>query len=78
MTPYDDHVLTMFSPEEKALIGRYLREGGFLFIEGNNRFLREMAGHLRSVLGADAALAPLPLSHMIFHSFFELGGGFPG
>ena len=78
LTPYDDHVLTMFSPEEKALIGRYLREGGFLFIEGNNRFLREMAGHLRSVLGADGVLAPLPLSHMIYHSFFEFGGGFPG
>ncbi len=78
LTPYDDHVLTMFSPEEKALMGRYLREGGFLFIEGNNRFLREMAGHLRSVLGADGVLAPIPLSHMIYHSFYEFGGGFPG
>ena len=35
---YRDEVLTMFSLEEKALLGRYLREGGFLFIEGNNRF----------------------------------------
>ena len=59
-------------------MGRYLREGGFLFIEGNNRFLREMAGHLRSVLGADGVLAPLPLSHMLYHSFYEFGGGFPG
>ena len=78
LTRYDDNVLTMFSPEEKALMGRYLRGGGFLFIEGNNRFLREMKGHLRSVLGADGVLAPLPLSHMIYHSFFDFGGGFPG
>ena len=78
LTRYDDNVLTMFSPEEKALMGRYLRGGGFLFIEGNNRFLREMKGQLRSVLGADGVLAPLPLSHMIYHSFFDFGGGFPG
>ena len=78
LTPYDDNVLTMFGPEEKALIGRYLRQGGFLFIEGSNRFLREMAEHLRSVLGADGVLAPLPLSHMVYHSFFDFSGGFPG
>lgn len=75
---YREEVLTMFSQEEKALLGRYLREGGFLFIEGNNRYLREMAGHLRAILGADAQLAPISTAHMIYHSFYEFGGGFPG
>ena len=78
LVPYRDEVLTMFSPEEKALLGRYLREGGFLFIEGNNRYLREMAAQLRAILGAEANLAPIPTSHMVYHSFYEFGGGFPG
>lgn len=78
LIPYRDEVLTMFSEEEKALLGRYLHEGGFLFIEGNNRYLREMTRHLRSILGVEAQLAPIPTSHMIYHSFYEFGGGFPG
>ena len=78
LVPYRDEVLTMFSPEEKALLGRYLREGGFLFIEGNNRYLREMAAQLRAILGAEANLVPIPTSHMVYHSFYEFGGGFPG
>lgn len=78
LTPYRDEVLTMFSKEEKAMLGRYLREGGFLFIEGNNRYLREMSGHLRTILGSEARLAPIPTSHAVYHSFYEFGGGFPG
>ena len=78
LTPYRDEVLTMFSEQEKQVLGRYLREGGFLFIEGNNRYLREMTRHLRSILGDEAKLAPIPTSHMIYHSFYEFGGGFPG
>jgi hypothetical protein len=78
MTAYRDEVLTMFSQEEKALMGRYMREGGFLFIEGNNRYLREMASHLRTALGSEATLAPISTAHPIYHSFYEFGGGFPG
>ena len=82
LSAYDENVLTKFSPEEKALLGRYLREGGFLFIEGTgrrtNRYLREMIGHLREILGPEARVAPIPTSHPIYHSFYEFGGGFPG
>ena len=82
LSAYDENVLTKFSPEEKALLGRYLREGGFLFIEGTgrntNRYLREMKDHLREILGSEARLAPIPTSHPIYHSFYEFGGGFPG
>ena len=43
LSAYDPNVLTKFSPEEKALLGRYLREGrASLVIEGTNRYLREM------------------------------------
>lgn len=78
MIPYRDDTLTFFSPEEKAMMERYLREGGFLFIEGSNRYLREMRSHLRSMLGTDAVLRPIPISHPIYHAFYEFGGGFPG
>jgi hypothetical protein len=78
LPPYRDEVVTYFSKEEKALLGRYLRGGGFLFVEGSNRFLREMAGHMRSALGEDGQLVTIPPSHMIYHSFYDFGGGFPG
>ena len=63
-------------------MGRYLREGGFLFIEGTSRrtsrYLHEMKDHLREILGSEARLAPVPTSHPIYHSFYEFSGGFPG
>lgn len=78
LSAYDPNVLTKFSEEEKVLLGRYLREGGFLFIDGTNRYLREMKEHLREILGAEARLAPIPTSHPLYHSFYEFGSGFPG
>ena len=78
LSAYDPNVLTKFSPEEKALLGRYLREGGFLFIDGTNRYLREMKDQLHEILGSEARLAPIPTSHPLYHSFYEFGGGFPG
>ena len=82
LSAYDPNLLTKFSVEEKALLGRYLREGGFLFIEGTgrrtNHYLREMKDQLREILGPGAHLAPIPASHPIYHSFYEFGSGFPG
>lgn len=78
MPAYRDEVMTQFSREEKEMLGRYLREGGFLFIEGSNRYLREMRSHLRAILGAEATLRPVPLSHPLYHAFYDFGGGFPG
>jgi len=75
---YRDEVLTYFSEEEKGRIGQYLRQGGFLLIEGSNRFLREMAGHLKSVLRDEGSLFVISPSHMIYHAFYDFGGGFPG
>ena len=78
MIAYRDDVLTLFTPEEMTLMGRYLREGGFLFIEGNNRYLREMRTHLQNILGRDAILRPVPLGHPIYYAFYDFSGGFPG
>ena len=55
-----------------------MHEGGFLFIDGTNRYLREMKDQLREILGSEARLAPVPTSHPLYHSFYEFGGGFPG
>ena len=78
LTAYRDEVLAMFSQEEKALLELYIGQGGFLFIEGSNRYLREMIDQLRAILGAEARLIPIPTSHSVYHSFYEFGGGFPG
>jgi len=75
---YRDDVLTLFSPEEMAMLERYMREGGFLFIEGDNRYLREMRTHLQTMLGQDAVLRPVPVTHPLYYAFYEFGGGFPG
>ncbi|MEW6755019.1 MAG: DUF4159 domain-containing protein [Candidatus Latescibacterota bacterium] len=75
---YRDEVLTYFSPEEKALLGRYLAAGGFLYVEGSQRFLSEMAGHLQGILRDDGRLFPVPRDHMLYHSYYDFGDGFPG
>ena len=75
---YSDHQLTDFSEQEYALLERYLRAGGFLFIEGEHRFLQEMIGHLQSILGPEGGLFEIPPSHPLYHSFYDFDGGFPG
>lgn len=70
--------LTLFSLEEKALLGRYLRGGGFLFIEGTNRFLREMVDHLAGLLGEEGRLLPVPCDHALYHAYYDFSDGFPG
>ncbi len=75
---HGDHQLTRFSEKEYALLKRYLREGGFLFIEGNNRFLREMIDHLKVVIGSEGGVSELPLTHPIYQSYYSFESGFPG
>ncbi len=78
-----DYPLTYFSQEEYALLGQYLRSGGFLFIEAQDNqdkylFLTEMRDHLEQVLGAEGRLFPLPLSHPLYTAYYDFSGGFPG
>jgi len=52
---------------------RYLDAGGFLYADDNyglDASFREMVADLYP----DAALAPLPMSHPIYHSFYDLPG----
>ena len=36
-----------------------------------------MIGHLEQVLGDDGRLFPVPVSHLLYHSYYEFAGGFP-
>jgi len=79
---YLHNELVHFDDEEKRQLSRYLREGGFLFIEGQGRklgyaYLTAMVEALRDILQGDGFLYPLPVSHPIYHSFFEFDSGFP-
>ncbi|MEE3234306.1 MAG: DUF4159 domain-containing protein [Candidatus Latescibacterota bacterium] len=75
---WNDNVLTRFSDQEILQLGEYLRKGGFLYVEGGNIYLREMRDQIKSALGDEAFLFPLPVSHSLYHSFYEFSGGFPG
>ncbi len=79
-----DAILVNFNQAEKTLLGRYLREGGFLFVESNPespdgyRFLTQTLAVLHEVLGPGARLAPLPTTHPVYHSYHDFDAGFPG
>ena len=69
---------TYLSPEELALLSRYIREGGFLFIEGSSTWLMEMIIYLYQISRPNGRLFEIPFTHPIYHSFYEFNAGFPG
>jgi len=79
-----DAILVNFNQSEKTLLGRYLRAGGFLFIESNPespagyRFLTQALAVLHEVLGPQARLSPVPTTHPVYHSYHDFDAGFPG
>ena len=75
---HSDSEIARLSAAEGLLLGRYLREGGFLFIEGQNRYLRTMVGHLESILGPDGRVFPLPADHPLYSAYYLYENGFPG
>ena len=76
--PHTADEITRFSERERRLLDRYLRGGGFLFVEGGYRFLEEMAGHLQEILGEDGHLFELPARHPLYSAFYSFDSGFPG
>ncbi|NKB67012.1 MAG: DUF4159 domain-containing protein [Candidatus Latescibacteria bacterium] len=70
--------VTNISEEEYTLLGRYLRGGGFLYIEGGGRFRREMVSHVKSALKGEGRVFEIPATHPIYHSYYDFPGGFPG
>lgn len=84
MPIWQDAILVNFNQAEKTMLGRYLREGGFLFIESNPespagyRFLTQALAVLHEVLGPQARLRPVPITHPVYHSYHDFDAGFPG
>jgi len=71
------------TPAERENFGAYLRNGGFAFVDnGTPQYphgqaeasLRKM---LRDSLGAHARFLPVPVSHTVYHSFFDFDDGPP-
>ena len=74
---------TYFSEEKLELLGRYLRSGGFLYVEGPSIepavrgeqmqwWLNEMIVHVHDALFPDGRYFQLPPTHPIYHAFFDL------
>ena len=68
---------------EQVLVGEYLREGGFLFVDAgqgpeDRRFLRDMIVLLKEIVGVEGQLFPLPANHAVYHAFYSYENGFPG
>jgi len=79
----DPERLTYFSNDELRLLSKYLRSGGFLFIDAggtadDRRFLIEIVAVLRQLVLPNGRLFEIPASHLIYHSFYEYQNGFPG
>lgn len=64
--------------EESDALGRYLRGGGFLVIEGGHRYLESMAAQVRRALNGDGRIIRLPFDHAIYHSYYDFKDGYPG
>jgi hypothetical protein len=71
-------LVTDFSEKDIKALGKYLDQGGFLFIEGGRRYLRDMVGHVRQAVDARGRLIDIPSDHPIYHSYYDYSDGFPG
>jgi hypothetical protein len=72
-----------FTEAERANLRRYLRNGGFMFVDDCNHdvdgtFAKTFESEIKAVLDRPAeALKKLPLSHPLYSSFFEFKEGPP-
>ena len=71
------HVME-WSLRELELLARYLRAGGFLYVEGGHRYLGEMIRNVREVLDSQGSLFEIPFTHDLYHSLHDYDRGFPG
>lgn len=72
------HKLVEFNPPERDNFERYVRNGGFVFVDDCNHdidglFAKSFEAEMASIFGADA-LRKLPKNHPIYTSFFEFDG----
>ncbi len=72
-----------FTDEERACLRRYLREGGFLFVDDCEHdaagpFARSFESEIASILDhAGERLRPVPNDHALYRAFFEFPAGPP-
>src|SRR5690606_5574014 len=75
------HELVEFNPEERRNFERYVRNGGFVFVDDCNHdidglFATSSEAQMRSIFGPQA-LKKLPNSHRLYSSFFRFADGPP-
>lgn len=72
-----------FTEAERANLRRYLRNGGFMFVDDCNHdidgtFAKTFESEIKMILdGAGDALHRLPKEHLLFNAFFEFKDGPP-
>ena len=72
------HKLVEFNPAERRNFERYVRNGGFVFVDDCNHdidglFARSFESQMGSIFGKEA-LRKLPNSHKLYRSFFKFDG----
>lgn len=72
------HKLVEFSPAERRNFERYVRNGGFVFVDDCNHdidglFAKSFEAQMASIFGA-RAMKKLPDNHPLYHSFFTFDG----
>lgn len=72
------HKLVEFNPDERRNFERYVRRGGFVFVDDCNHdidglFAKSFEREMASIFGA-TALRKLPPKHPIYSSFFKFDG----
>jgi hypothetical protein len=72
------HKLVEFNPAERRNFERYVRNGGFVFVDDCNHdidglFARSFESQMGSIFGKDA-LRKLPNDHKLYRSFFKFDG----
>jgi len=75
------HKLVEFNPAERRNFERYVRSGGFVFVDDCNHdidglFAKSFEAQMASIFGADA-LHKLPNDHALYSSFFRFPDGPP-
>lgn len=75
------HKLVEFNPAERRNFERYVRNGGFVFVDDCNHdidglFAKSFEAQMASIFGA-TAMKKLPNNHALYRSFFEFKDGPP-
>ncbi len=74
--------LVRFTKKERENFGRYISDGGFIFVDDCNHdidgvFAKTFEREVETVFSGSKGLRKLPNNHQIYHSFFEFPDGPP-